>query len=72
MYEIASARTRSRTGRSLARRRLDVWPAIPDDAIAGADGVSSDTWDELIELGPKIQQPPRHIRSPMALGRGDP
>jgi ABC-type glycerol-3-phosphate transport system substrate-binding protein len=49
---------------------VDVWPAHwrIDKIGAVTGGRFFDTWDELIELGPKVQQPPRTFAYAMALG----
>jgi ABC-type glycerol-3-phosphate transport system substrate-binding protein len=49
---------------------IDVWPAHwrLDTIGAQTGGRFFDTWDELIDLGPKIQQPPRNYLFAMALG----
>jgi hypothetical protein len=49
---------------------IDVWPAHwrMDTIGAATGGRFFETWDELIDLGPKIQQPPRTYLFAMALG----
>jgi ABC-type glycerol-3-phosphate transport system substrate-binding protein len=49
---------------------IDVWPAHwrIDTIGAATGGRFFETWDELIDLGPKIQQPPRTYLYAMAMG----
>jgi ABC-type glycerol-3-phosphate transport system substrate-binding protein len=71
MYEIAISSNAFSDGAIIgAPYAVDVWPAHwrMDTIGALTGGRFFDTWDELIELGPKAQQPPRTYLYAMALG----
>jgi hypothetical protein len=71
MYEIGISSNSVADGAIIgAPYAIDVWPAhYRIDAIGPVTGGRFfDTWDELIELGPKVQQPPKTYTFAMALG----
>jgi hypothetical protein len=71
MYDIGISSNTVADGAVIgAPYAIDVWPAHwRIDSIGGATGGRFfDTWDELIQLGPSIQQPPKTYTYAMALG----
>lgn len=71
MYEIGISSNAVADGAIIgAPYAIDVWPAHwRIDSIGPVTGGRFfDTWDELIDLGPKIQQPPKTYTYAMALG----
>ncbi len=71
MYDIAISSSTLADGAVIgAPYAVDVWPAHwrMDTIGAVTGGRFFDTWDELIELGPKAQQPPKTYTYAMALG----
>ncbi len=71
MYEIGISSNTVADGAVIgAPYAIDVWPAHwRIDTIGPATGGRFfDTWDELIKLGPSIQQPPKTYVYAMALG----
>ncbi|MBV9357376.1 MAG: hypothetical protein JO023_17835 [Chloroflexi bacterium] len=71
MYEIALSSMAYPDGAIIgAPYAIDVWPAHWRTDVIGAvtGGRFFDTWDELIQLGPKTQQPPKTYTYAMALG----
>ena len=71
MYDIGLSSLRVDDGALIgAPYAVDVWPAHWRTDLIGAatGGRFFDTWDELIELGPKIQQPPKTYLYAMAMG----
>ncbi len=71
MYDIGISSNTVADGAVIgAPYAIDVWPAHwRIDAIGSATGGRFfESWDELIDLGPKIQQPPKTYTYAMALG----
>lgn len=71
MYEIGISSNSVADGAIIgAPYAIDVWPAHYriDSIGAVTGGRFFDTWDELIDLGPKVQQPPKTYTFAMALG----
>jgi ABC-type glycerol-3-phosphate transport system substrate-binding protein len=71
MYDIGISSNAVADGAIIgAPYAIDVWPAhYRIDTIGPVTGGRFfDTWDELIQLGPKIQQPPKTYTFAMALG----
>ena len=71
MYDIGISSNAVADGAIIgAPYAIDVWPAhYRIDTIGPATGGRFfDTWDELIDLGPKIQQPPKTYTFAMSLG----
>ena len=71
MYEIGISSNKVASGAVIgAPYAIDVWPAHwRMDLIGPATGGRFfDTYEELIQLGPKVQQPPRTYTYAMALG----
>jgi hypothetical protein len=71
MYDIGISSNSVADGAIIgAPYAIDVWPAHwrIDTIGAATGGRFFDTWDELIQLGPKIQQPPKTYTYAMALG----
>jgi len=71
MYDIGISSSTLADGAVIgAPYAIDVWPAHwrMDTIGAVTGGRFFDTWDELIELGPKAQQPPKTYTYAMALG----
>ena len=71
MYEIGISSSKMADGAVIgAPYAIDVWPAQwRIDAIGGATGGRFfDSYDEMLSLGPKIQQPPKTYLYAMALG----
>jgi ABC-type glycerol-3-phosphate transport system substrate-binding protein len=71
MYEIAISSSRMADGAVIgAPYAIDVWPAQwRIDAIGGATGGRFfESYDEMLSLGPKIQQPPKTYLYAMAMG----
>jgi ABC-type glycerol-3-phosphate transport system substrate-binding protein len=71
MYEIGISSNTLADGAIIgAPYAIDVWPAHWRTDIIGpvTGGRFFDTYDELIQLGPKVQQPPKMYTYAMALG----
>jgi ABC-type glycerol-3-phosphate transport system substrate-binding protein len=71
IYEIGINSLKVDSGALIgAAYAIDVWPAHwrMDTIGAVTGGRFFDTWDELIELGPKVQQPPKMYTFAMAMG----
>jgi ABC-type glycerol-3-phosphate transport system substrate-binding protein len=71
IYEIGINSLKVDSGALIgAAYAIDVWPAHwrMDTIGAVTGGRFFDTWDELIELGPKVQQPPKTYTFAMAMG----
>ncbi|MDQ3810006.1 MAG: ABC transporter substrate-binding protein [Chloroflexota bacterium] len=71
MYEIAISSNLVADGGVIgAPYAVDVWPAHWRMDVIGAatGGRFFDTYEELTQLGPKVQQPPRNYLFAMALG----
>jgi hypothetical protein len=71
MYDIGISSNAVADGAIIgAPYAIDVWPAHwrIDTIGAATGGRFFDTWDELIQLGPSIQQPPKTYTYAMALG----
>jgi ABC-type glycerol-3-phosphate transport system substrate-binding protein len=71
MYEIAISSNKVADGAIIgAPYAIDVWPAHWRMDIIGAQtgGRFFETYEEMLNLGPKIQQPPRTYLYSMALG----
>ena len=71
MYPIAlSSQTASDGGLFAASYAIDTWPPHwRTDVIGPATGGRFfETWDELIELGPKVQKPPQTFTIAFSLG----
>jgi hypothetical protein len=71
MYEIGISSNKVADGAVIgAPYAIDVWPAHWRSDVIGAatGGRFFDTYEEMLQLGPKIQQPPRNYLYAMALG----
>lgn len=71
MYELGYTSNRVEDGALIsAPYAIDVWPAHwrMDTIGAVTGGRFFDTYEELIELGPKVQQPPKTYCYAMAMG----
>jgi multiple sugar transport system substrate-binding protein len=71
MYDIAVESNRVADGSIIgAPYAIDVWPAHWRMDIIGpvTGGRFFETYDEMLQLGPRIQQPPRNYLYAMALG----
>jgi ABC-type glycerol-3-phosphate transport system substrate-binding protein len=71
MYDIAIAASKASDGAQAgAPYAIDVWPAHwrIDEIGAVNNGRFFETWDQLIELGPKAQKPPRSFTIAFSLG----
>jgi hypothetical protein len=71
IYEIGINSLKVDSGALIgAAYAIDVWPAHwrMDTIGAVTGGRFFDTWEELIELGPKVEQPPKTYAFAMAMG----
>jgi ABC-type glycerol-3-phosphate transport system substrate-binding protein len=71
MYDIATSSETAGDGAIIgAPYAIDVWPTQwrTDEIGKANDGKPFSTWDQLIEMGPKIQKPPRTYTIAFCLG----
>jgi len=71
MYDIAFSSLTATDGAMFAIPwAIDVWPSHWRSDIIGPanNGMFFETWDQLIEVGPKVQKPPQTFTYVMAIG----